>query len=99
LQISKLKQENSKFLEYVDDLNDTFSLQDFENKKLKSQIGKLDKQIIEINKDRASIKKNFDKTFPELKDKILYNDVNIDFLLNTNSDELNNDIVNYIGKK
>lgn len=98
LQISKLKQENSKFLEYVDDLNDSYFINDQENKKLKAQISKLDKQIVDVNKDRAVIKKTFDKTFPDLKDKIIYNDVNIDVLLNTNGEDLNSDIVNYIGK-
>jgi len=99
LQISKLKQENQNFFEYVDELNDSTFVNEQENKRLLGQMKNLDKQILDMNKERNSVKKAFDKTFPELKDKIIYNDVNIDVLLKTNERNLSEDILNYMSNK
>eukprot|EP00340_Litonotus_pictus_P007026 CAMPEP_0170520046 /NCGR_PEP_ID=MMETSP0209-20121228/5265_1 /TAXON_ID=665100 ORGANISM="Litonotus pictus, Strain P1" /NCGR_SAMPLE_ID=MMETSP0209 /ASSEMBLY_ACC=CAM_ASM_000301 /LENGTH=132 /DNA_ID=CAMNT_0010806097 /DNA_START=847 /DNA_END=1245 /DNA_ORIENTATION=- len=99
LQISKLKQENQNFFEYVDELNDSTFVNEQENKRLLGQMKNLDKQILDMNKERNSVKKAFDKTFPELKDKIIYNDVNIDVLLKTNERNLSEDILSYMSNK
>ena len=45
----------------------------------------------------SNLKKIFDKQFPELKDKIIYNDVNIDHLIIEKN--LSQDIVNYMSNK
>lgn len=99
LRISKLKQENQSFFEYVDDLNDATFANEQENKRLTTQIKQLDKQIVDLNKEMINVKKNFDKSFPELKDKIIYSDVNIDSLLKTHENSLNEDIISYMSKK
>lgn len=99
LKISKLKQENQSFFEYVDDLNDTTYNNEMENKRLNNQIKQLDKQILELNSEMLSTRKTFNKSYPELKDKIIYNEINIDSLLKTNEANISEDIVSYMSSK
>lgn len=99
LKISKLKQENQSFYEYVDDLNDTTYNNEQENKKYHEQIKALDKQIVGSNNDMISMRKTFNKSFPELKDKVICNDINIDSLLKTNETNISEDIISYMTNK
>lgn len=87
LEISLIKKENQTFMEYIDDLNDSYINNEKEFTRLNDSIKKLDKKIDSLTKDKSSLKKEFEKKFPDLKDKIVYNNINIDIdkLVNQNS--------------
>ncbi len=99
LNISKLKQENQTFIEYVDDLNDATTNNEKINKNYLAQIKQLDKEIVDVNNEMIDLRKTFNKTFPELKDKYICSDVNIDSLLKTSENNINEDIVSYMTNK
>lgn len=99
MKISKLKEENISFFEYIDELNDDLCANEAENKKLHNELKKQDKELVELTKKLNHTRKEFNKEYPELKDKIIYENVNIDALNKTINKNLNDDIANFIGKK
>lgn len=100
MKISKLKNEHSTFVAYVDDLNDIAYEREIENKQLKADLKLLDKQLAEMTKERSHLKKTFDKLNPHLKDKDLpIHDINVENLAKASNSDLNSDIVDYLKKK
>lgn len=89
LEISLIKKENQSFVEYIDDLNDSYINNEKEFTRLSESIKKMDKKIDSLTKDKNSLKKDFEKAFPDLKDKIVYNNINIDFDKIVNQNNLN----------
>lgn len=98
--ISVLKKENTEFIVFIDELNDSSYSSEKQNSFLKSGLKTIDKQMSELVKRRSLLKKEFDKHFPSSPDldNLGQLDLNMKYLEKACQSNLSSDIISFLNQ-